>query len=450
MPTYSEYTYAINGIVNTDKNVLDNMDTLASACNSWVSYDSHDGLWSVVINQAGTSVASFSDSNIIGAITIGGTGLEQLYNSVRVEFPHIDLNDNRDFIHDTIPSGDFFPNEIYNVLNLSYDCINDPVQAEYLGLVKLKQNRLDKTIKFSTDFSKVGLKAGDLIDITSSVYGFTNKIFRIVSLTESDQEDGNIIISITAQEYDANVYDTGDLSRYTRENSTGIQTIGNIGVPGTATVSKIERDARPRVTISSTSPTGLVEGMEFWYTTDTYLLDENRTYQLLDTVRPVQGNTFKYGNTVTITNDTLVAGNLYVKTRGINSQTVGPFSSPSGFVYTPVQTTNNIDENTTVSSTGGLVTALGALTLLNNIDQLFSGNTASGSVFKKIFDLFTANTGFDLFGNASTLSNVATASTSGNVVANLWAGSGYNSRKYISNTTPSGAVKGDIWFQANI
>lgn len=405
----SDYTYSINGVVGTDKSVLENLDTITSACNTWMSYDSHDGLWSVVINRAGTSIASFDDSNIIGAISISGTGLEQLYNSVRVEFPHIDLNDNKDFIHDTIPSADFFPNEIYNVMSLSYDCINDPVQAEYLGLVKLKQNRLDKVVRFKTDFSQVGLKAGDLIDITSTTYGFDAKMFRIVSLTESDQDDGSIVLSITAQEYDEDVYSTEDLARYSRENSSGIATAGNVGIPGTPTVSKIEKDARPRVTIESTSPTGIVEAMEFWYTTDSYTLDENRSYQLLDTVKASSGNTFAYGTEVSITNDTLSSGNLYVKTRGINSSTIGPFSTPAGFVYTPVQTTNNIDENTTASSsTGTMIAALGALTLLNNLDQLFSGNTAAGSVFKKVFDLFQGNTGVDLLGKSSTLGNILT------------------------------------------
>jgi hypothetical protein len=416
MASYSDYRYAINGIVGTDKTVLKNMETLAGAAASWITYDTHDGLWSVVINEAGTSVASFDDSNIIGAISIAGSGLESLYNSVRVEFPHIDLNDEKDFIHDSLSSTDLFPNESDNVLNIQYDILNDPVQAEYLGLIELKQNRLDQLIQFKTDFSQIGLKAGDLIDITSTTYGFTNKMFRIEKLVERDSDDGSIEIDITAREYSASVYSTDDLSRYTRENSTGIQTIGNIGVPGTPTVSKVEKDARPRVTISSTTPTGTVDAMEFWYTTDTYVYDENRVYQLLDRVKPSFGNTFPFGNTVTITSDSLSSGNLYVKTRGVNGQTIGPFSSPAGFVYTPVQTTNNIDENTTAStSTGSLITALGALTLLNNLDQLFSGNTASGGVFKKVFDLFSSNTGYNILNDAGNLKTVSNTMTNSNV-----------------------------------
>lgn len=413
MASYSDYTYRINGVVSTDKTVMQNIEELANATAAWITYDTHAGLWSAVVNQAEPSVASFDDSNIVGAIAISSSGMENLYNSVRVEFPHIDLRDEKDFVFDSIPAGDRVPNEIDNVLSIQYDVLNDPLQAEYLGLIELKQNRLDKVITFKTDFSQLGLKAGDVIDVTSEVYGFDNKLFRIEKLQESDTDSGNIEIIITAREYSDSVYSVDDLERFTRENSTGIVTMGNIGVPGTPTVSKVERDARPRVTISSTTPTGTVEALEFWYTTDTAILDSNRNYRLLDSVKPVQGNTFPFGNTITISNDGLSSGNLYVKTRGINRQTVGPFSDPAGFVYTPVQTTNSIDENTSVSSTAGLATALGALTLLNNIDQLFSGNVANGSLFTKVFDLFSSNTGLDLRGKANTLSNVVTAAESG-------------------------------------
>jgi Putative phage tail protein len=181
---FSDYTYNINGILSTDKTVMQNMEALASACNTWIAYDTNEGKWSVVINQAGTSIASFNDSNIVGSITVSGTSLDQLYNSVRVQFPHIDLNDNMDYIYDTIDPTTWYPNEISRTLDLQTDIINDPLQAERIGLIELKQNRLDKIIRFKSDFSKLGLKAGDIIDVTSSVYGFTNKMFRIMSIKD--------------------------------------------------------------------------------------------------------------------------------------------------------------------------------------------------------------------------------------------------------------------------
>lgn len=432
--------YSINGVVDTKKTVMQNIETLASAAGTWLSYDNYEGKWSFIINRAGDSIASFDDSNILGPITLNGTGLNDLYNSVKIEFPHIDLNDQKDFVQIDVLESSRNSNEPDNTLNLQYDIINNPVQAEIIALQELKQSRVDKVITFVTDFSQLGIKPGDIIDVTNSYYGFSAKKFRIISVADSDTDEGNIELKITALEYDDNVYSTDDLSQFTVTNSTGIVTIGAIGVPGNASVTVYNTDARPRIVATSTAPTGIVEGLEFWYTSDVppgVTIDANRTYKLLDTVRPKVGNVYTYGETVTMDYDSLNAGNFLIKTRGVNKGTAGPFSTPQGFVYTPVQQTNNIGADTTVS-TSGLITALSALSLLNNVDQLFSGSSASGGMFDKIFDIFKTATGYDLKGDSANLKVVTTGNvssinktiSSGNFSSNI----GANASAVLLNT----------------
>jgi hypothetical protein len=207
-------------VFDTQQTVISNLETLCTAASSWLNFDVNSGLWSVVINQAGTSTASFNDTNIIGNINISGTGITELYNSVRVTFPHKDLNDQGDIITLSTPAGDRFSNEQDNTLEINFDVINDPIRAEMIGLTELKQSHVDKIIEFRTDFSKMGVKAGDLIDVTASMYGFTSKLFRVIRISEEDGDDNSIQISITALEYDADVYDYTDLEFYpvTREN----------------------------------------------------------------------------------------------------------------------------------------------------------------------------------------------------------------------------------------
>lgn len=210
----------INGFIDTNKPVLENLNNLCTASLSWLTYDISTGKWCVVINKTGTSVASFDDSNIIGSINVSGTGVNELYNSVSIEFPHADLRDQKDYIDLSIPSADRFENEVDNNLNIQTDLINDPVTAQYLASIELKQNRIDKVIEFRTDYSKIGLKAGDLIDVTNSIYNYTNKIFRIIKIEEDDGD--TLSLSITALEYDSNVYSTSGLSRNERTKRTGI------------------------------------------------------------------------------------------------------------------------------------------------------------------------------------------------------------------------------------
>jgi hypothetical protein len=402
--------YQINGLIDTKNPVLRNAEAILNATASWLSYDAHEGKWGIVINKADTSIASFNDTNILGNIALSGTGLQDLYNSVKVQFPHRELRDSADFYNIAVPTSsipaDWTPfsrntNEETNVLEITYDIINEPVQAQMLGLIELKQSRIDKIIQFETDFSYYNLKAGDIIDITNTRFGFSAKTFRIMSITEVQEDGGALLMNITALEYNVNVYSIADLYRFTRSDADGIQPLGAIGTPGTPVVTKVEIDARPRVNISTTSPSGLVEGIEYWLTTDVGTFDDaNRSYTLIATKKPVGGGVYTSSTAVVLDYDNLGTSNFYVKTRGFNTNTVGPYSTPSGLVeFAPRQTTNAIDANTQAfDSTGGLLGALALTTLLGKLSDLFPD--ATGSIFDKIFKTFEDVTGIDLVGDA--------------------------------------------------
>lgn len=222
MSTILSSSWRISGPIDTSRPVTENIDTLATASGCWASFDINTGKWAVIINRAGASVKSFNDTNIIGSISVSGSDLNELYNAVQVDFPHKDLLDQKDTIVYSIPSGDRFPNEQDNILNFSLDCVNEPVQIEALAIRELKQSRIDKIIQFRTDFTSLGLKAGDIIDVTSTMLGFTAKKFRILTITEEDNEDNTLVISITAFEYDDTVYNTAGI---VREDRTPINNI---------------------------------------------------------------------------------------------------------------------------------------------------------------------------------------------------------------------------------
>lgn len=222
MSTIFNNLFSINGVLDTGNPVLQNMQEIASACGCWLTYDINQGKWAVIINRAGSSTSSFNDSNIIGGINISSTGLTEVYNSVEIEFPHKDLQDQKDYIKLSISAGDRYPNEPDNLLSIKTELINDPLQAEMIATRELKQSRVDKVIQFKTDYSKIGIKAGDLIDVTNTAYGFSSKVFRIIQIDEEDADDGTLMFSITALEYSSSIYSTGGLVRSGRERASGI------------------------------------------------------------------------------------------------------------------------------------------------------------------------------------------------------------------------------------
>lgn len=241
--------FQINGVVDTNKTAMQNLTTLANACGCWVTYDIAEGRWSVIINEDSSPVANFDDSNIIGGISISGSGINDMYNQGTIEFPHKDLRDQTDYIDLEVDLENRFPNELDNKLSMSLECINDPIQAQYILNVEMKQSRLDKVISFRTDYTKVGLKAGDIVTVTSDVYGYSSKRFRIITVQEED--DNGITISITAKEHDSSLYSTDGLTRKERKKKTGI-------VPKSANSALTGSDIASRTNVVYTFLTGLL------------------------------------------------------------------------------------------------------------------------------------------------------------------------------------------------
>lgn len=215
--------FEINGIIDTGNSVLDNLNTIANASGCFLTWDPNQGQWSVVLNTTGTSVKSFDDSNILGSITFGGSGLTEMYNSVSVSYPNTDTRNTVDVIELEIDSADRYPQELDNKLEISLPIVNNPVQAQYIAARELKQSRIDSVIEFRSNFEANILKAGDLIDVTNSALDFSAKIFRVIQVEELDDDDGNLIYSITAQDYDPDIYTVDDLSYEYRTNFNGIE-----------------------------------------------------------------------------------------------------------------------------------------------------------------------------------------------------------------------------------
>jgi len=363
-------SFNFNGVISTDNTVMQNLVTMTNAAGAWLTYDSNRGQWAVIINRAEPSRASFDDSNIVGSINLTSTGLLDLYNSVRVNFPHEDLNDVRDFVRYQIPNQDLLPNEPDRELAIEYDIFNDPVQADILAITELKQSRVDLVITFSTNYNAIGLKPGDVIDVTSSMYGFAQKKFRVITVAESDSEEGNIVLDITALEYSDNVYDLSDLNRFTRSDLNGIASIGEIGAPSIPELVITAVDRRPRVNISVLVPGNApVESMELWYSSN------NLNFERVVTQLAPDG-TFAVGSTVTFEHIPRVTGNMFYRVRGANSTTTGLFSATASGVFNPTQLTDAIDEDTAMFQNGLLLSLLlGLPDLLKGLDTFLGGST---------------------------------------------------------------------------
>ena len=133
MPTLN--ARQINGVVRTTEPVWSNLERLAEAASVWFTYDTHAGVYAWVINEAGNSVATITEADIIGPIQVSGSGLTNLYNSVEIQYPRNDMNDLPHYATVNLPEDMRNAYEPDNTLQVSSEFINNQPQAEYVAMV---------------------------------------------------------------------------------------------------------------------------------------------------------------------------------------------------------------------------------------------------------------------------------------------------------------------------
>ena len=177
--------YRINGVLDAGQSVLSNIDRIVSACDSWMTYNAALGQWSVVINKAESTSYAFNDNNIIGDIRVSASDLTSSINQIEARFPFKENRDQAAFVNIETPIGLLYPNEPVNKYSITYDLVNDSVQAHYLANRLLEQAREDLIVGFNTTYYGIQVDAGDVVSVTNSDYGWNAKLFRVIKVNEA-------------------------------------------------------------------------------------------------------------------------------------------------------------------------------------------------------------------------------------------------------------------------
>lgn len=351
--------YQINGLINPQKNAMANLQEIAISCGVFINYDITTGKWGVKINRDAAPVLHFDDSNITSGIDLTGTSLDSQYNSIELEFPSRMIQDQFDIIALDLPAEYRNDNEPDNVLKIRASMLNEPVQARQLAYMELYQNRADRVITFTSDYSKINVESADIITVTNAVYGFVNQQFRVIRVREIENEEGGLAVEITAQEYDSTIYTAGGQPRRPRTPTEAIDlpSIGVINAPIAPIVIVANNNRQPSILLTGIVPYGLVDRFEFWYSTDNWV-----NYNLIVSEKNANGSPYTTSNVILARVATLPAGTYKFKARAGNESVFSDYSAESTeLVWAPVQTTDATTESTSFISSVLPSLAMGAL-----------------------------------------------------------------------------------------
>jgi hypothetical protein len=328
--------YTINGVVDTTKAVLKNIDDIMQACDSWLRYEAASGKWSVTINKAETPALALNDNNIIGSIVVGTIDLAQTVNVIEAKFPDGTNRDQYNYVNEAVPPALLYPNEPVNKQTVTYELVNNSVQALYLANRVLEQGREDLTITVNTTYVGIQLSAGDIVTITNSAYGWSAKPFRCMQVQESVTGDGSLGAQLQLTEYNAQVYDNFDITQYSPSGNTGNPSSGYFSTLSPPAVV----DAKPYVSVPTFSVNcavpikGRTTYLTLFYTTTGSPTASDWTSfgtQTLSNSQP-----FGSGAIVSFKDISLPAGNYHFAYKVGNESYSSPLSAKSTIlVWTP-------------------------------------------------------------------------------------------------------------------
>lgn len=322
--------YRINGVIDTGQSCLNNINSIMIVCDSWNQYNAAKGQWSIVINRATTSSYAFDDNSIIGEIRVSAYDITSSINQVEAEFPSKENRDQSDFVYYETPPNLLYPNEPVNKQSVQFAMTNDSVQAQYLATRLLEQAREDLIVSFNTAYVGIQIDAGDVVTVTNSSYGWSNKPFRVMRVSEASLPDGNLGASLELNEYNAQVYDDKDITKYVPAPNTDLPDPSYFGpVPAPVVVSSFPSSVVPSFNVQPyMTGSSFATYAEIWYSA---FANPTSTQLFLGgtTALPSNGVPYSAGQTLPTVNLAIPAGDWYLFSRLVNPIATSQYSPAS-------------------------------------------------------------------------------------------------------------------------
>ena len=310
--------FRVNGTLGTDVSVIDRIEDILEGSNSSLRWS--DGRYGIFVNRADTVQAfDFNLTNTIGDINVTEVGLNSLVNRLEIQYGRDEANNwqANTLIIET-PQANRFPNEPDRSRLISLPLVATSVEAERVGTIILNQAREQLVIRHRADITAMPLEAGDVITYTMPNYGWNAKQFRVVKVSEIEEE-GRIEYEIEAIEYTASIYTDRTFIEPGAAPNTNLPSADEIpAVTDLSIISAVSTSATPTVTVGWTVPTG-----GLYEVFDIYVNGAQTGFNTPSTVfsgslRPVDAS-FTSGTSHTFDITGLIAGNYNIWVVGRNA-----------------------------------------------------------------------------------------------------------------------------------
>ena len=231
-----------NAVVDTSKKVLDNVRDIIKGMRGYLPYV--QGKYKLIIETIGSASVSLTEDDIIGGYALASPTKNSKFNRVIVSYINPDRNyqvDETQFppIDDSaLPSADQHATmktaDGGFLLEGRFDfrTITSTYQAEEMAEIILRRSRESLGLTINCGFKAYELHIGDIVNVSLTSLGFTDKAFRVLSMTFNE----DYTINLQLVEYQASHYTFATKQQVASTPSTTLPNPFSIQAPSSVTL----------------------------------------------------------------------------------------------------------------------------------------------------------------------------------------------------------------------
>lgn len=290
----SQTRYTLDGVLDTASTPKNNLESMLTSCAGSLVYSG--GEFFLFGSEYKIPSLTLDESVVTGAISVQTRkSRRELFNTVKgifsSESDNYVLTDYPAIVSSAYSAED--GGEIYLDVDLPFT--TNAIRAERIAKLSLLRTRQQITATIPCNLSALRLKAGDTVMIDNSRFGWSSKVFEIINLRLSAQENGSLGVELQVIETAPAVYDwtTADEIDFVAGQPTTLAGPFNVQAPtalGLTPTANIQEDgtARPAIEIVFTNNDAFAAMFEIQYQQDSgsfrSILTRETNYRLEDVV----------------------------------------------------------------------------------------------------------------------------------------------------------------------
>tara|TARA_Y100001970_G_scaffold267678_1_gene357982 strand:+ start:1435 stop:3606 length:2172 start_codon:yes stop_codon:yes gene_type:complete len=231
-----------NAVIDTSKKVIDNVREIVKGMRGYLPFV--QGKYRLNIEATGTASVSLSEDDIIGGYALASPSKNSKYNRVLVSFVNPERNYQVDEIqYPAIDDSGYATADKHATMKsvdggfllegrFDFRTITSPYQAEEMAEIILRRSREALGLNLNVGFKAYELHVGDLVNISISSLGFSNKTFRVLSMTFNE----DYTIGLSCVEYQASHYTWASKAQVSSTPATNLPNPFSIQAPAGLTL----------------------------------------------------------------------------------------------------------------------------------------------------------------------------------------------------------------------